>query len=178
MKDVNAGMFITNWNNKNYVGVDITKFALSIVVVAIHIDPLYLLHDTVIWEIWMIIRRFAVPFFFMTTGYFLYKTYYANGCLDLSTTLHKKIKKFTKSYIIAMAVYTPLAIAFFKENNFGALKSSFYYLRGIVLWGEQHNSWQLWTILSTIYSLITMFFVVKLKKRCLRLVWSKLFFWE
>lgn len=75
--------------------------------------------------------------------------------------LKKHLYKIIKLYIVWMVVYTPLAIYGYVLDNTGLLKCILLYIRGVVFLGEQYNSLHLWYLLSTIYALI---FIIILKK--------------
>lgn len=65
----------TKYNKQNYNAIDLTKFICSILVVAIHIKPF---GDNVDFHflnygIQNYLARIAVPFFFVTSGFLLYR---------------------------------------------------------------------------------------------------------
>ena len=62
-----------------------------------------------------------------------------------------------------MLIYTPLEIYKDIMHGNGIVKSILIYFRGFLFVGEQYNSWHLWYLLSTIYSLILIIILYKLK---------------
>lgn len=83
---------------KQYSGIDITKLICAIMVIAIHTQPF-------IRNVWLdrgagVITRLAVPFFFVTTGFFL----------DFSDT--KMVKKYVFRLLVLYAVWTVIYLPF------------------------------------------------------------------
>ncbi len=61
--------------NKTFAGIDYFRFIAAFFVIAIHISPLSVLSEGIDYLITYCIGRIAVPFFFMTTGYFVLARY-------------------------------------------------------------------------------------------------------
>ena len=57
--------------DKNYVGLDCFRLFAAFLVIAIHTSPLLSFSETGDFILTRIIARVAVPFFFMTSGFFL-----------------------------------------------------------------------------------------------------------
>lgn len=56
---------------KEYAGIDVFRVVAAILVAAIHISPLVSYNELADMVLTKIAARTAVPFFFMTTGFFL-----------------------------------------------------------------------------------------------------------
>lgn len=100
--------------NKSYTGIDYFRFVAALLVVAIHISPLSAYSETGDFIFTRVIARVAVPFFFMTSGFFLISRYnYSN---DKLITF---IKKTGIIYGIAILLYIPLNIysGYFTQEN-------------------------------------------------------------
>lgn len=83
---------------KQYSGIDIAKMICAIMVIAIHTQPF-------IRYVWLdrgagVITRLAVPFFFVTTGFFL----------DFSET--KKVKMCILRLLVLYAIWTIIYLPF------------------------------------------------------------------
>lgn len=91
--------------NQSYTGIDRFRLAAAMLIVAIHTSPLASFSETADFILTRIIARVAVPFFFMTSGFFLISRYSDQG---------KELRAFEKKtaviYGIAMALYVPLNI--------------------------------------------------------------------
>lgn len=88
-----------------YTGLDCFRWVAAILVVAIHTSPLSSLTETGDFIFTRIVARTAVPFFFMTSGFFLISDY-SRG----ADRLKSFIKKTLFIYGIGMAVYVPVNI--------------------------------------------------------------------
>lgn len=151
--------------------IDLCKFMMAFVVVAIHTHPFETCTDGRFLNIYGIFVGLAVPFFFLASGYLLaakmdwpYRT--EN---DLSR-ICLQLKKIIKMYIIWTIVYFPLAIYHdFIVERMSPVKAILLYIRGFLFIGEQYNSWPLWYLLSTIYALFIILFIFR-KCRNLKLL--------
>lgn len=91
--------------SKEYGGIDYFRMIAALLVVAIHTSPLASINETADFILVRIIARVAVPFFFMTTGYFLFSD---SG--DRKVRLKSFLKKTGLIYAVAIMIYIPLNI--------------------------------------------------------------------
>lgn len=91
--------------NKSYTGIDYFRFAAAFLIIAIHTSPLSSYSETGDFILTRITARSAVPFFLMTSGFFLISRYTYN-----SDKLINFIKKTLKIYCISIAIYIPVNI--------------------------------------------------------------------
>ena len=100
--------------NKNYIGIDIFRVIAAIFIIAIHTSPFCSYNAWADFILTRVIARIAVPFFFMTSGFFLISRY------QYST---KKLKIFVKKtasiYSVAIVLYIPINIynEYFQTEN-------------------------------------------------------------
>jgi hypothetical protein len=66
-------------------------------------------------------------------------------------------------YVIWTAIYFPMTIYHFYQEGMSFLHQFAVFVRGFFLVGEQYNSWPLWYLLSTIYALVLILCMIKLK---------------
>ncbi|MBR4026765.1 MAG: acyltransferase family protein [Lachnospiraceae bacterium] len=148
---------------KKYNSIDVVKFIMAIAVIAIHTCPLVNCNNKNTLTIYNNIVNMAVPFFFLASGYLLSIKlsfpYNLNDMLIIKNFLYKIIKM----YLCWMIIYTPLAIYHFISDNSSIIKAVLMYIRGLLFIGEQYNSWQLWYLLSTIYTIILIIILIKNK---------------
>ncbi len=90
---------------KGYTGIDYFRVFAALLVIAIHTSPLLSFSETGDFVLTRIAARIAVPFFFMTTGFFLISRYQYNA-----NKLKVFIKKTAIIYSITIAGYIPLNI--------------------------------------------------------------------
>lgn len=123
-------LFMQNGNNQ-YGALDVFKFIAAILVITVHIGPLLQLSSQLDFVLTGIIARIAVPFFFMTTGFFALAPV-IKGEKKLSSLL----KKYAFYYLIAILIYLPIniyahqlpGINFLEWIRFIFMDGTFYHL--------------------------------------------------
>lgn len=68
-----------------------------------------------------------------------------------------------KLYLIWTVIYLPLSIYDYVTSGNSLIYCIAHFIRGLILVGEHYNSWILWYILSTIYSLSLVYLLCKFK---------------
>ena len=121
--------------NKYYTGVDFMRLIAAVLVITIHTSPLVSFNPTADFILTRIAARIAVPFFFMTTGYFT-----LSRCVCDNRKLFGFIKKTGMIYAAAIVLYLPLNIynGYFNQHN---LLSDI--LRDILFDGTLYHLWYL-----------------------------------
>ena len=135
-------------------GIDLFKFIMAVVVVAIHTHPFENCTNSDFLKIYELMVNMAVPFFFLASGYFLgmkMNWSFAEN-LDDTNRIIKQLKKIIQMYLIWTVLYLPLAIYHFISLKTIPIKAVLIYIRGFLFIGEQYNSWPLYC-LSYIYYL-------------------------
>lgn len=147
--------------NKFY-SIDLLKFIMSFIVIAIHTRPLYNVNNKSITEIYNILIQYAVPFFFLSSGFLIgiKLTKPLNSPNNLSI-IKKQLIKIIKMYLIWTLIYSPISIYKYISNGIPFIEAFSVYIKGFVFVGEQYNSWHLWYLLSTIYTLFIIIFLIK-----------------
>lgn len=99
---------------KEYRGIDIFRFVAALLVIAIHTSPLMSYTETGDFILTRIIARVAVPFFFVTSGFFLISRFFHND-----DKLKSFLKKTMLIYGVSILLYIPLNIYndYFKMSN-------------------------------------------------------------
>lgn len=133
---------------KEYAGVDIFKFFCAILVVAIHCKPF-------VNNFWLdagigLITRFAVPYFFLSSSYFLFSK------LQRVTQRSEKINIY-KGYFFRLlrfyAIYF-LMFRFFDVISSGKIKSFLWYIKQFFLPTDGSS---LWFVAALIYGTLIVF---------------------
>lgn len=140
----------TEAQHKRYNAVDLTKFIMSLLVIVIHVHPLGHGHDSEIANFYImnLLPRLAVPFFFVISGFFLYK----KTTLPQFTLSPSKayLLKLLRLYLIWSVIYFPCSIdgIFYAGDGvfFGALR----FVRDMFLGSYVH----LWYLASTIMAVL------------------------
>ena len=101
-------------SKRAYTGIDYFRLIAAFMVMTIHTSPLLTYSETADFILTRIIARIAVPFFFMTSGFFLISRYSKN-----SGRLKTFIKKTALIYAAAILIYLPINIYndYFSESN-------------------------------------------------------------
>lgn len=135
--------------------IDSIKFLMAIFVVAIHTHPFEGLNDNLFIRLWHVMENLAVPYFFITSGFFLFSKFKKEP--DKSThilTMKAYGKRIIMLYLYWTIIFLPITIWGFLNNGNTVFNDFFLFLRGVILIGENYYSWPLWYLLAMIYSLI------------------------
>ena len=80
--------------NKTFAGIDYFRLIAAFMVIAIHTSPLSVWNEGIDFLITYCVGRIAVPFFFMTTGYFVLAPYVLSNFKKKSPIHKYLVKKF------------------------------------------------------------------------------------
>lgn len=122
---------------KEYAGIDVFRVVAAVLVAAIHISPLASYNELADMALTKIAARTAVPFFFMTTGFFLL------GGKEDERRRYEHLKQFCKKtgmiYVWAILLYLPVNIytGYFQKNSVGEI------VRDILVNGTFYHLWYL-----------------------------------
>lgn len=139
---------------RNYKMVDIIKFVAAILVICIHCSRIFPL-DELDYFLKQIVCRVAVPFFFISSAYFVRK-----GCDSRPGYLKKYLVSLSKSYLAWSVIFVPIGLDWLQQN----LTLSRELLPLALLFGLIHvgTYYHLWYIPAMIFSI---FVLDKLLKR-------------
>ena len=90
-------------NDSAYPALDLFRIAAAVMIIAIHTSPLGGVWETGDFLLTRVLCRFAVPFFLMTTGYFVLPRYFQGD----RAALQGAAKKHLILYLAATALYLP-----------------------------------------------------------------------
>ena len=144
-------------SRKVYKGVYVIKLIMAYVVVAIH---------TTDWSL-MGLTETAVPYFFIASGFFLFRKLGGSREEDL-TVIKQWILKILKLYLIWTAIYLPFTIVGYFKRGLSITTYILAFFRNLVFFGENYLSWPLWYLLALVWDGIMLYLM-----RWLRMpVWS------
>lgn len=123
---------------KRYYQVDVMRFVCAILVITIHTSALYSVGLVPGMSLSLVIARIAVPFFFITSGYFFYERFNTKGYTK------KYLKRISSIYLITSLIYTILIFSFIKNKNnsidlliknflFNGISPSLWFLPALIL---------------------------------------------
>lgn len=163
-----------NNNTKSYNGIDIGKFICAFLIIAIHTNPFISIDERLNHVVVNYIARIAVPFFFISSGFFLFRKMDLDGFYaDKNRIFNKKIPlqyaiRIYKLYWIWTAIYFVISAISILKNPHGILYGIALYVRNVILVGSELHLWYL--IGTTVAVLLITFLVskrMKLKYICL-----------
>ena len=159
--------------------IDFIKFFAILFVVAIHSSPFA--YNTSVDNIINIFARFAVPFFFMVSGYFLGKKLQVvkntNGYVRNS--LFKNLKLYISwitvffFYDLSVRILEAITAGEKLKNVIGQYLEVFFSLK-ILYYGTETGSYHLWFLIALLWSILIVYVFVRLNKLSILLIASLL----
>lgn len=145
-----------------YYSIDVFKFVMAIVVIAIHVNPFEHCANPYVQNIWGGCQALAVPYFFVASG-FLMASKTEQFHYKSIPLLKKVIYKLAKMYVVWTIIYFPLTIYGYAIQGYTFIHCVCDFVKGFFLIGEHYNSWPLWYLLSAIYGYFVLYICVKKK---------------
>lgn len=134
-------------------GIYLFKFLMAILVVVIH---------TTSWKMWGLTGT-AVPYFFIASGFFLFRKTDGKSQDEKLSILGKWIWKALKLYLIWSLVYLPFAAYNYIQEGLPFAKAIVHYLRNLFFVGENFMSWPLWFLLAMVWAGALIWIMTKLR---------------
>lgn len=149
-------MRIKTLNQRN-VGIDIARFAMSFLIVCIHVPP-----NGIFGKAFLTITRIAVPFFFMTSGYFLGNL--SSNCLKVKKQANRVFKMAIISSGLYFIWYASLSVYQHTGlKNYIQRTLTVEALYKWVLFNEDPFAFHLWFLWALLYTLIFAYFLSRMK---------------
>ncbi|WP_304683422.1 acyltransferase family protein [Ileibacterium valens] len=124
---------------KQYAAVDIAKYVSALLVVAIHTYPFLEISETFNTLFIAIVCRLAVPFFFVSSGYFLFRKLNGTKKQNLNR-LKKYLWRLISLYLVWTVIYIPYTIWNYMSEGF-SLISLAGWIRDFFLNGSYYHLW-------------------------------------
>lgn len=143
-------------NRKSFPGIDLVKFLMAICVVAIHTHPLQGVANERLNILYDLTVQMAVPFFFLSSGYLLAVRFDPRDMGANIRIVQKQLRKVVKMYLVWCLIYGPFSVYYYVVHRSGIsfVHILVSYARCLLCIGGHYNAYQLWYLLSTIYALI------------------------
>lgn len=152
--------FFEKINAKHIPSVDLVKFIMAIFVVAIHTHPYTCIENTNLSFLVSKLISLAVPFFFVASGFFLWRKIDNAIYADKLQILKRWILRLVKLYVIWTFIYLPFTIYGYVVDGLSPLKALLVFVRNFLFVGENMYSWPLWYLLAMITAGVIMYFMV------------------
>ena len=117
------------------------KLIMAYVVVAIH---------TTDWSL-MGLTETAVPYFFIASGFFLFRKLGGSREEDLAV-IRQWTLKILKLYLIWTAIYLPFTVVGYYQEGLPITKALLGFVRNVVFVGSNYFSWSLWYLLGMVWA--------------------------
>jgi len=152
--------FFEKVNAKHIPSVDLVKFMMAIFVVAIHTHPYTCIENAYLSFFVSKLISLAVPFFFVASGFFLWRKIDNAIYADKLQILRRWILRLVKLYVIWTFIYLPFTIYGYVVDGLSPLKALLVFVRNFLFVGENMYSWPLWYLLAMITAGVIMYFMV------------------
>lgn len=147
-------------SKKNFNSIDLWKLFMAVAVVAIHTNPIVTWTNPAAVGIVVMIEEWAVPFFFIASGFFLFyhmqKPYKEN-----IRRIDGYLWKIIKMYCVWTLLSLPVTIYGYRISGNGLVSCVLSYIKYFLFVGKLYNSYHLWYLLALIYALAAIRFLVK-----------------
>lgn len=135
-----------------YKGIDVVKIFMAFDVVAMHTtvgNPLY-------------IKDLAVPFFFLASGFFLFRKLDACRPEEEGALRKKWLSRIARMYLVWTVIYLPFTVYGLVKAGNPFIYSLAQFFRNFLFIGENYLSWPLWYLLGMIWAGCIIFMLRKL----------------
>lgn len=149
--------------HEEYRVLDVMKFVMAIVVVAIHTRPELSFSSLWVRNFLEAVYSIAVPFFFMASGFLLFRKISLPLTDEGELRIKSYLKRMCKLYVLWTIVYLPLTVYGFYLDGISPLKAVVLFFRNFLLVGENYMSWPLWYLLALIVAVSIIYILLKLK---------------
>lgn len=149
--------------SKEYKVVDVMKLVMAIVVIAIHAHPELSSVSTLVIQVTELLYSLAVPFFFMASGFLLFKKINLPLDDEGDQRIKRYLLKIVKLYLLWTAIYLPMSVLGFVNDGTSLMKSVLIFVRNVLLVGENFMSWPLWYLLALIVAVLIIWGLLKLR---------------
>jgi len=147
-------------SKQNYNAIDIARVIFAILVVSAHVKPLGNVDEDsflgiINFFIQKYMARIAVPFFFVSSGFFLYRKMYNKREIRQVSVAY--IKRLLRQYFIWSIIYLPLSVEEFLGHKWGWYHSIKIYIRNVIFAGSFIH---LWFLPALVFSIILVSFML------------------
>lgn len=143
---------------KQFRTIDICKLIMAFAVIAIHTNPVVNVTNQMVVDIVVILEDFAVPFFFVASGFFL-----AYGMEDGKKADDGRYKRYfikiLRMYCIWTIISLPLTIYGYSLSGESVIHCLLSYVKYFLFVGKLYNSYHLWYLLALLYAVAMIWFL-------------------
>lgn len=151
---------------KTYDAIDIAKLISALLVVSIHTFPFIDINENANFILVSIIARLAVPFFFITSGYFFFRKLDFHKKWNDKENIQKwkhYVWRLFKLYIIWSVIYLPYNFVLLHNKGF-VWTDIIRYIRDFLFTGSFYHLWFLPALLFAVSMVYLLVFQIGMKK--------------
>lgn len=140
---------MNNLTEKNeFIAIDYARIICAVLIVIMHMKPLDGLNESAEWFLDSVLTRVAVPFFFLTSGFFFEKI------ADNKEKIRKYILRLTGLYVVYSAIYFPYVIKAYIEAGHGVLYNIVSFTRTFLFIGTFQHLWYFPALLLAVFLIL------------------------
>lgn len=132
---------------KEFSYVDYMKLLLACFVIGIHTWLSSACQNELATKILNLLFSIAVPYFFICSGFFLFRN---DERVDTNHRMIQYVKSIISMYIIWTFIYLPFTIYSYYADGLNFRQGILAFIRGFLFIGEHSYSWPLWYLLALI----------------------------
>lgn len=137
-----------------FPNVDYMKLLMACFVIGIHTWLSSTFQNEVATKILNLLFSIAVPYFFICSGFFLFRN---NGKVNIRHRMIQYAKSITSMYVIWTLIYLPFTIYSYYTDGLSLKQGILAFIRGFFFIGEHSYSWPLWYLLALITAVVLIY---------------------
>ncbi len=134
-----------------YYKIDCWRVACAIGIMILHLEPFSIFNPVINYAIVHVIARICVPFFFLTSGFFI------EPIIKNKEKLYKYIFKTLKMYLICTVLYIPVLIDLYLKEDTSLFRWLINFTKSFFFIGSYQH---LWYFVSLIWAVILLYLLV------------------
>lgn len=147
--------------NRTYHAIDFFKLLMAFAVVAIHTNPIVSWTNDIATQVVVIIEEWAVPFFFVASGFFFQNGMNGKTDSEISDRTKRYLWKIIKLYCIWTILSIPVIIYGYIISGNGLVSCMLSFVKYFLFVGKLYHAYHLWYLLALIYALVAIRFLHK-----------------
>ena len=148
-----------------YPVLDLLKLIMSVLVVAVHTNPLYGIDTSFASRVLNVFESVTVPFFFVASSFLCFRGLRSAQFKEHTSAgpcrVRSTISKFVWLYFAWFLVYIPIDFLGYWFDGVSLIKAMVLEVRGFFLLGEGRLSWPLWYLLASVVGFILVYVMLR-----------------
>lgn len=145
---------------EHFSSIDLFKFLMAIMVIAVHTNPFDQCQIQLVDEIAIVLGDITVPFFFCISGFLLARKWGKTKEERQAKTI-KVLIATVKLYVVWTLISFPLSVYGYILSGNGWISCILSYIKYFFFVGKLFQSYHLWYLLAIIYALVFMLIIIR-----------------